>query len=182
MRFRSDQRHGLKLSNQKGNILPYKEFLENFYWVKFWIQNHFIKILEILLPYIITIIIFIIFIKNMNKKEQSKNKLNFKYYIPILTVIVIGILVWFLKAPILRYGYSYLVSFIALSFALIISYNISGLKVIKEKNISKVIIFLAIIIISSKQFVRIYKNFDFKYNNYPWPRYYSETLENKKII
>ena len=48
-------------SNQKGNILPYKEFLENFYWVKFWIQNHFIKILEILLPYIVTIIIFIIF-------------------------------------------------------------------------------------------------------------------------
>ena len=82
-------------SNQKGNILPYKEFLENFYWVKFWIQNHFIKILEILLPYIVTIIIFIIFIKNMNKKEQIKHKLNFKYYIPILTVIVIGILFWF---------------------------------------------------------------------------------------
>ena len=50
-------------SNQKGNILPYKEFLENFYWVKFWIQNHFIKILEILSLYIVTIIIFIIFIK-----------------------------------------------------------------------------------------------------------------------
>ena len=89
-------------------------------------------------------------------------------------------MVWFLKAPIWRYGYSYLVSFIALSFALIISYNINGLKVIKEKNISKVIIFLAIIIISSKQFVRIYKNFEIKYNNYPWPRYYSETLENKE--
>ena len=116
----------------------------------------------------------------MNKKEQIKHKLNFKYYIPILTVIVIGILFWFLKAPIWRYGYSYLVSFIALSFALIISYNISGLKVIKEKNISKVIIFLAIIIISSKQFVRIYNNFEVKYNNHPWPRYYSETLENTK--
>ena len=73
----------------------------------------------------------------MNKKEQIKHKLNFKYYIPILTVIVIGILFWFLKAPIWRYGYSYLVSFIALSFALIISYNISGLKVIKEKTFQK---------------------------------------------
>ena len=167
-------------SNQKNNILHYKEFLQNFYWVKFWIQNHFIKILEILLPYILTIIIFIIFIKNMNKKKQNKYELNFKYYIPILTVIISGILVWFLKAPILRYGYSYLVSFIALSFALIISSNINGLKVIKEKKISIVIIFLAIIIISTKQFVRIYKNFDVNYNNYPWPRYYSETLENRK--
>ena len=78
---------------------------------------------------------------------------------------MIGILVWFLKAPILRYGYSYIVSFIALSTALIISYNLNGLKVLKEKKISKIIIFLAIIIISTKQFVRIYKNFDVNYNN-----------------
>ena len=167
-------------SNQKGNILPYKEFLENFYWLKFWIQNHFIKILEILLPYIIAIIIFIIFIKIMNKRQQDDYKLNFRYYVPIFTVLMIGILAWFLKAPILRYGYSYIVSFIALSSALIISYNLNGLKVLKEKKISKSIIFLAIIIISTKQFVRIYKNFDVNYNNYPWPRYYSETLENRK--
>ena len=116
----------------------------------------------------------------MNKKKKRERKLNFKNYIPILTVIMIGILVWFLKAPILRYGYSYIVSFIALSTALIISYNLNGLKILKEKKISKIIIFLAIIIISTKQFVRIYKNFDVNYNNYPWPRYYSETLENKK--
>ena len=93
---------------------------------------------------------------------------------------MIGILVWFLKAPIFRYGYSYLVSFIALSLALIISYNLNGLKVLKEKKISKIIILLTITIISTKQFVRIYKNFDFKYNNYPWPKYYSENLENRE--
>ena len=168
-------------SNQKGNILPYKEFLENFYWVKFWIQNHFIKILEILIPYLVAIIIFIFFIKIMNKRNQSEYKLNFKYYIPILTVIMVGILVWFLKAPIWRYGYSYLVSFIALSSALIISYNLSGLRVLKEKKISNTIIFLTIIILSTKQFVRIYKNFDVNYSNYPWPKYYSETLENSEI-
>ncbi len=167
-------------SNQKDNILPYKEYLENFYWVKFWMQNHFIKILEILLPYLVAIIIFVFFIKIMNKKEQSDYKIYFKFYIPILTVTMIGILVWFLKAPILRYGYSYLVSFIAISSAIIISYNLNGLKVLKEKKISKIVIFLAIIIISTKQFVRIYKNFDVNYNNYPWPKYYSETLENRK--
>ena len=116
----------------------------------------------------------------MNKVEQNEYKFNVKYYIPILTVIMIGILVWFLKAPIFRYGYSYLVSFIALSLALIISYNLNGLKVLKEKKISKIIILLTITIISTKQFVRIYKNFDFKYNNYPWPKYYSENLENRE--
>ena len=167
-------------SNQKDNILPYKEYLENFYWVKFWMKNHFIKILEILLPYLVAIIIFVFFIKIMNKKKQSDYKIYFKFYIPILTVTTIGILVWFLKAPILRYGYSYLISFIAISSAIIISYNLNGLKVLKEKKISKIIIFLAIIIISTKQFVRIYKNFDVNYNNYPWPKYYSETLENRK--
>jgi len=167
-------------SNQKDNILPYKEFLENFYWLKFWINNHFIKILEILLPYILVTVILMFFIKIMNKRNQNEYKLNFKYYIPILAVIMIGILFWFLKAPIFRYGYSYIVSFIALSTALIISYNLKRLKVLKEKKISIIIIFLAIVILSTKQFVRIYKNFDVNYNNYPWPRYYSETLENKK--
>jgi len=168
-------------SNQKTDILPYKEFLENFYWVKFWMQNHFIKILEILLPYFLAIIMFLFFIKIMNKREQIKYKFNFKYYIPILIVLIVGILTWFLKAPLWRYGYSYIVSLIALSSALIISYHLNGLKVLKEKKISNIVIFLVIIIISTKQFVRIYKNFDVNYNNYPWPKYYSETLENREI-
>ena len=64
---------------------------------------------------------------------------------------------------------------------MIISYNLNGLKILNEKKISKSIIFLAIIIISTKQFVRIYKNFDVNYNNYPWPKYYSENLENREI-
>ena len=47
---------------------------------------------------------------------------------------------------------------------------------------SNIIIFLAIIIISTKQFVRIYKNFDVNYNNYPWPKYYSENLEKGDTV
>ena len=32
--------------NQKENILPYEEYLKNFYWVGFWLENHFKIILK----------------------------------------------------------------------------------------------------------------------------------------
>jgi hypothetical protein len=168
-------------SNQKDIILPYNEFLENFNWVKFWFKNHFLIILKITVPYILAIGVFSIFLKNMKKNKVILNQQNLFLYFPILTIIFIGIIIWFLKAPIFRYGYSYLISFIALTSALAISYNLSGKKILNQKKISTVIIFLAMIIISTKQFVRIYSNLDSKFENYPWPKFYSQNLDNKKI-
>ena len=55
-------------SNQKDIILPYNEFLENFYWVKFWFKNHFLIILKITVPYILAIGVFSIFFKKYEKK------------------------------------------------------------------------------------------------------------------
>ena len=168
-------------SNQKDIILPYNEFLENFNWVKFWFKNHFLIILKITVPYILAIGVFSIFLKNMKKNKFILNQKNLFLYFPILIIIFIGIIIWFLKAPIFRYGYSYLISFIALASTLAISYNLSGKKILNQKKISTVIIFLAIFIISTKQFVRIYSNLDSKFENYPWPKFYSQNLDNKKI-
>lgn len=168
-------------SNQKDIILPYNEFLENFYWVKFWFKNHFLIILKITVPYILAIGVFSIFLKNMKKNKVILNQQNLFLYFPILTIIFIGIIIWFLKAPIFRYGYSYLISFIALTSALAISHNLNGKKILNQKKISTVVIFLAMIIISTKQFVRIYSNLDSKFENYPWPKFYSQNLDNKKI-
>jgi len=121
-------------SNQKDIILPYNEFLENFNWVKFWFKNHFLIILKITVPYILAIGVFSIFLKNMKKNKVILNQQNLFLYFPILTIIFIGIIIWFLKAPIFRYGYSYLISFIALTSALAISYNLSGKKILNQKK------------------------------------------------
>ena len=51
----------------------------------------------------------------MKKKIIKSKSLNIKKYFPILFVLVIGILIWFLKSPIFRFGYSYIISFTALS-------------------------------------------------------------------
>ena len=55
-------------SNQKENILPYEEYLKNFYWLGFWLDNHFKIILKIILPYLLLIMIFSLTLKIMKKK------------------------------------------------------------------------------------------------------------------
>ena len=94
------------------------EFSSNFNWLSTWSKTHLIKITEILLPYLIflTIIYLIILLKYKEKdihKENFKNKQ--KIYLIILMILFT--LVWFLKVPVYRYGYSYFVSGISLGFA-----------------------------------------------------------------
>ena len=55
-----------------------REFLENFNWFDSWLKNHFKVILEIILPYIISCIILIIFLTFKNNKN---NKIFDKYYL-----------------------------------------------------------------------------------------------------
>lgn len=168
-------------SNQKDIVLPYKDYLKNFYWINFWLDNHFKKILSIIIPYIVMIFVFVVSLKIMKKKKVRLKKLSFKKYLPIITIISIGLVTWFLKAPIFRYGYSYLVSIIALIFALVINYKIINFEIFNQKKISVVIIFIAVIALSLKQFSRIYKDYNSTYFNKPWPEYFSYSIENKKI-
>ena len=70
----------------------------------------------------------------MKKKIIKFKNLNIEKYFPILFILFIFIIIWFLKAPIFRYGYSYIVSFIALTFALIIAYNHKNLVIINQER------------------------------------------------
>ena len=89
---------------------------------------------------------------------------------------------WFLKAPIYRYGYSYIIAFLSLLFSCIIYYYFSNLEINKVKKISNLVIVLCIVILSAKQFVRIYSNYDYKYLNFPWPKFNSFNKKNDKVI
>jgi hypothetical protein len=93
----------------------------------------------------------------------------------LFLILLIANIFWIIKIPVYRYGYSYLITIIAL----ILSYT--GLKVftLKEKLKVKILIifFIGFLVIFLKNTLRIIEN-ENNYNNYPWPKYYSMGKEN----
>ncbi len=91
------------------------------------------------------------------------------------TISLIGILIWFVKVPVFRYGYSYIIIFISLLFAII-----GNGYILKKKSflISKYLITILLILFAIKNLNRI--TFENKnYFNYPWPKFYSYDEKNK---
>ena len=153
------------------NGISHSEYSKDFFWLKTWINNHFFIILKILIPYIFLLSFLLLILKNKKSK-----KLNSKKFINILTIIsLMGILLWFYKVPVFRYGYSYLIIFISLLFAIILNnYKLKK----KSFIISKYLISILLIFFTLKNLNRIV--FENKsYFNYPWPKFYSYNQDNK---
>lgn len=167
--------------NQKNNILSYKDFLKNFYWVSVWLENHFLKISSIIIPYLFFILVFIAFLVIMKKKRKKTIQFNLKKLFLIWAIILFALITWFIKAPLFRYGYSYIISFIALTCAFFISLKLKNFIILNEKKISTVIVSLALLVLTLKQTHRIYKNYSLEYYNDPWPKYFSYDPQNYKI-
>ena len=161
-----------RLLRKKNAKVTLSEYSSNFFWLKSWGKNHFLIILKILIPYIV----FLAFVMLILKKGKINFKLN-NYIKLLLLISFIGILMWFYKAPIFRYGYSFIIIFVSLVFALIGSGSI--LK--KNKDfIFKYLIIICLIIFSGKNLNRVlFENKN--YFNYPWPKFYSYTDQNKII-
>ena len=100
------------------NNISQIEYSKNFNWVSTWSKTHLKKIAKILLPYFIFLVIvyLIIFVKYKDK-NLNQNNINNKKYLVLIILMAIFSIAWFLKVPVYRYGYSYFVSFLALSFA-----------------------------------------------------------------
>ena len=137
--------------NQDTN-LNMEDFSKNFNWIEAWSSNHLLFILNIIIPYLIFVLIFM----TLSIQKISFRKF-FDYFknekIQILTFIsILGVLSFFMKFPIYRYGYSYLILLFFILFSVIFN-NFNLKKLIKY---SKVIFVLCIVIFSSKQILRIY--------------------------
>ncbi len=132
-----------------------KNYSKKFNWIKTWSETHLKKIIKIIFPYIAFLIIIYLFLysKNINKKKYD-NKPNGKYLI-ITAFIFIFSIIWFLKVPVYRYGYSYFISLIALIF----SYFCISLNIVQKsffKFLKYTLIFFLVIFIS-KNSIRIFK-------------------------
>ena len=116
--------------------------------------------------------------KKRNKNIKRENKYNKKI---ILLVSLLGCVFWFLKFPIYRYGYSYIIITIVIIFSTIFYDKITYLNFEKQKKIILFLTILSLSVLFVKQVTRIAKNYDVQYNNYPWPKYFSFSKNNNQI-
>lgn len=134
----------------------YSEYISNFNWLNTWFSNHFLFVLEKISPLIILILInctIFIFTKNLKKKSLDK-----KYYYFLLFSFIFVIL-WFLKFPVYRLGLSQIYIFIVLTFLIFFVSNLKINFISKYKIIFNSFISILIVIIITKNLVRINQNF-----------------------
>lgn len=164
-------------SDQNSNILDFENYNKNFNWLKTWSEKHFYKIIEKFFPFIIFnfIIFSLIFInKKLSRVISVKiyKKIFIKFFIFFLIFLFFSIM-WFLNFPLYRYGQS----FLTLTFVLFLVLLASKLIYMQDKTFLKKLyrtfIIFGLIIFISKNFLRIFNNYDDDYYDYPWPQIYS---------
>ena len=170
--------------DRKINDITMEDFNKSFNWINAWSYKHLKKIYKILLPYISFLIIFYLFLIFIKKNVNIKKKINYKNNFRINFVFLIslfGCLIWFLKFPIYRYGYSYIITCVAILFSTVLYRTIIFLSFKNQKKIILTFVILSISTLFIKQSIRIVKNYNYNYNNYPWPKYYDYSMSNNKI-
>lgn len=158
--------------------LTMEVFIKNFNWIAAWSKKHLIYITNIIVPYILALLMLLIFFRISSRNIKDKIviiKLSEFYWLAFFTCFV-GSISFFIKFPLYRYGYSYIVCLIILIFIYFFKKKIYHLNII---NISKVIFFLAFIAFVGKQSFRLINNYNLNYINKPWPRIYSFTNNTK---
>ena len=160
------------LNDNERNIIGLEKFIKGFNWINAWKLKHLKLINQIMFPYLL--IITIIFTFYFHKSEKNLKKIN-KNYFYLLLLSIFPIIIWFLKAPLFRYGYSTIITSLSLLFSLFLCSRVVSVK--KIKYTSTFIFLIGFLIIFSKNILRISQN-DNDYYNYPWPKFYSMTPGN----
>ena len=151
------------------------KYASGFNWVGTWFKGHFFKILEITSSLFLIILIFTFYLL-INKKKflTKKSRVNKTGYLSFWIATFICLSIWFYKAPIFRYGSFYVISFIILSYVLILNYFFSEKKS-KNLNFFKIIFVISLSFCLLKNVIRI-SNSDLKL----FPK--TVDLENKQIF
>ena len=138
------------------NNISQAEYSKNFNWVNTWNNTHLKKIIKILLPYFVLLIFIYLFIYfKFKEKNIIHDNIHHKKYFLLLILMVLFSIVWFLKVPVYRYGYSYFVSFFGLGFAYLCTLN-NPIKKDADKFFKFFLILFAILFIL-KNVLRIVK-------------------------
>ena len=169
--------------NRKNFDIEQKEFIKDFNWIDAWLNKHFKYVLIIVTPFILFLIILIISINYFKTEKFQKfnfNKFDKQKIIFVFIVLILSNLVFFLKFPLYRYGYSYLISLVILLTSIFIFR-------FDQKYLHKLfrsLIVICLIIFCTKQLIRIERNFN---SSDIWPGIYSflpykKDLDPKEIV
>ena len=160
----------------------FEEYIETYEWIVVWKKHHGKKILEKVTPFLVFTFFLFLYIlifgrrKNLDYKALIKQEKIFIYFLIILNLL--GSIMWFLKFPVFRYGYGYLISFFSLAFSsLIFKFFNPDLELLKKGT--KYIILIFFIGLLAKNSIRISDNLNEKYS--AWPSIYSDTKNNERF-
>ena len=152
-----------KLNNAQKKIyeryLIQKEYSKSKHWIKDYYDNHFKRkiVNELLLFSFLICILFYLFNRNYKFKilnNLDKNQfLRFELFFGL--IILISTIVWFVNAPLLRYGISYLYILTSIPFLLLIKYFSQN--EFRINSFFYIFIIIAFIYSISNNVVRIYK-------------------------
>ena len=100
---------------------------------------------------------FYLFFRNDKFLIKRIFRYNSKKYIIIWSTILIGLSIWFFKAPVFRYGSFYIISFVILTYILILDFFFKEKKSTNLKFF-KVLFLISLFFFVTKNSLRIYKS------------------------
>ncbi len=172
------------------NEKSFEEYIQTFEWIYTWKKHHGKKIVQKITPFLIFILIFTILIMLTYKKKYKFLIQKDKIFWFLILLNLFGSILWFIKFPVFRYGYGYLISFFGIIYVLILTklYEINFYNLKKKLKIIFIICFIGLL---GKHSIRIYQNFNLDIS--PWPNIYSDNplivknemiphYQNNKII
>jgi hypothetical protein len=163
----------------RGEPVTQDFFVKKFFWFKTWFFGHGIQILKKLSFFIIFLFVSSLIVRKIHIKNKTINKkLNF-----LLALSFLGILLWFFRFPIFRYGSSYIIIFIVILSLIFIIKNKLKYKInIRFFKFFRNSLLIFFVLFTTKHIIRIYNNYDIKYFNYPWPKIYSQNEKTLNLI
>jgi len=150
----------------------YKEYLNDYKWIKVWSKRNLKLIFEKLLP---LFIVFTVLLYFSRKKIINSKKKFWNTEIFLILMSFFSILIWFFKYPIFRYGSGFFVILLIFCFS---KYFYSNQLIVKD-SIFKNILYLVLIFFIAKNILRINNDYE-TYKYYPLPKIFSENDNFKK--
>ena len=179
--FIADAAFGLEIINKshwqyEGNLSD-QEYIKNFNWLNTWFKRNFIEILENVMTYFFPCILLLIYSLKHKVKISNFNINNITKILLLISIpISIGFLIWFMKAPVVRYGIFYINSLIFILFLFIFNKVIF---VNFNKNFILSIILISLSFNLLKNINRIVNIED--YDDFPFPKITKIIYETKKV-
>jgi hypothetical protein len=144
--------------DRENNNLSQTKYIKNFNWVSTWSKNHLLIIIEKITPIIAFIfinILFLYFAKCLKKNKPLEYENAFIY---ILIINFLFLVLWFIKFPLYRFGYSIIfICLISLSYFIFIRY-INFRKLYKFKHFFIIFLIIFTTAVIGKNINRIFIN------------------------